>query len=238
MKKTKIDKKLILQGKVVKIKIDLFLKMAFKFDNIYEKNVYDEWNRTIKRMGSYRIRKQYYPHKMETYETKKKTLDFIKNGLLKSYKIHKFYFNQTNLKDYFPDNMNDTLKEVRKDINERLQKLTEDRDLETHWEKNVKDIMTLERQYLITLFNYYENAYLNKQANDTMVAAQSLLMLQEKKSIKKRTKNENGPIRRSRRIQQKNMLSTNNRHFDPRRGCFWSYNKETQQHKIQYTYND
>ena len=144
--------------------------MAFKFDNIYEKNVYDEWNRTIKRMGSYRIRKQYYPHKMETYETKKRTLDFIKNGLLKSYKIHKFYFNQTNLKDYFPDNMNDTLKEVRKDINERLQKLTEDRDLETHWEKNVKDIMTLERQYLITLFNYYENAYLNKQANDTMVA--------------------------------------------------------------------
>ena len=91
MKKTKIDKKLILQGKVVKIKIDLFLKMAFKFDNIYEKNVYDEWNRTIKRMGSYRIRKQYYPHKMETYETKKRTLDFIKNGLLKSYKIHKFY---------------------------------------------------------------------------------------------------------------------------------------------------
>tara|TARA_B100000424_G_scaffold214243_1_gene171917 strand:+ start:6040 stop:6723 length:684 start_codon:yes stop_codon:yes gene_type:complete len=205
MKKTKIDKKLILYGKVVKIKIDLFLKMAFKFDNIYEKNVYDEWNRTIKRMGSYRIRKQYYPHKMETYETKKRTLDFIKNGLLKSYKIHKFYFNQTNLKDYFPDNMNNTLKEVRKDINERLQKLTEDRDLETHWEKNVKDIMTLERQYLITLFNYYENAYLNKQANDTMVAAQSLLMLQEKKSIKKRTKNENVlPTRRSKRIQQKN----------------------------------
>ena len=62
--------------------------MAFKFDNIYEKNVYDEWNRTIKRMGSYRIRKQYYPRKMETYETKKRTLDFIKNGLLKSYKIH------------------------------------------------------------------------------------------------------------------------------------------------------
>ena len=205
MKKTKIDKKLILYGKVVKIKKDLFLKMAFKFDNIYEKNVYDEWNRTIKRMGSYRIRKQYYPNKMETYETKQRTLDFIKNGLLKSYKIHKFYFNQTNLKDYFPDNMKDTLKEVRKDINERLQKLTEDRDLETHWEKNVKDIMTLERQYLITLFNYYENAYLNKQANDTMLAAQSLLMLQEKKSIKKRTKNENVlPTRRSKRIQQKN----------------------------------
>ena len=178
--------------------------MAFKFDNIYEKNVYDEWNRTIKQMGSYRIRKQYYPHKMETYETKKRTLDFIKNGLLKSYKIHKFYFNQTNLKDYFPDNMKDTLKEVRKDINERLQKLTEDRELETHWEKNVKDIMVLEKQYLITLFNYYENAYLNKQANDTMVAAQALLMLQEKKSIKKTTKNENIPIRRSKRIQQKN----------------------------------
>ncbi len=178
--------------------------MAFKFDNSYEKNVYDEWNRTIKRMDSYRIRKQYYPHKMEMYETKKRTLDFIKNGLLKSYKIHKFYFNQTNLKDYFPDNMKDTLKEVRKDINERLQKLTEDTVLETHWEKNVKDIMILEKQYLITLFNYYENAYLNKQANDTMVAAQSLLMLQEKKSIKKRTKNENTPIRRSKRIQQKN----------------------------------
>lgn len=221
MKKTKIDKKLILKGKVVKIKIDLFLKMAFKFDNIYEKNVYDEWNRTIKRMGSYRIRKQYYPHKMETYETKKRTLDFIKNGLLKSYKIHKFYFNQTNLKDYFPDNMNDTLKKVRKDINERLQKLTEDRDLETHWEKNVKDIMTLERQYLITLFNYYENAYLNKQANDTMVAAQSLLTLQKQKIIKK-TKNENLSVRRSRRIQQKTVPNTN-RHFDTRgRGCFWS----------------
>ena len=204
MKKTKIDKKLILYGKVVKIKKDLFLKMAFKFDNIYEKNVYDEWNRTINRMGSYRIRKQYYPHKMETYETKKRTLDFIKNGLLKSYKIHKFYFNQTNLQDYFPDNMKDTLKEVRKDINERLQKLTESRELETQWEKNVKDIMILEKQYLITLFNYYENAYLNKQANDTMVAAQALLMLQEKKSIKKRTKNENVPIRRSKRIQQKN----------------------------------
>ena len=221
MKKTKIDKKLILKGKVVKIKIDLFLKMAFKFDNIYEKNVYDEWNRTIKRMGSYRIRKQYYPHKMETYETKKRTLDFIKNGLLKSYKIHKFYFNQTNLKDYFPDNMNDTLKKVRKDINERLQKLTEDRDLETHWEKNVKDIMTLERQYLITLFNYYENAYLNKQANDTMVAAQSLLTLQKQKIIKK-TKNENLSVRRSRRIQQKTVPKTN-RHIDTRgRGCFWS----------------
>ena len=178
--------------------------MEFNFDNNYKKSVYDEWNRTIKRMGSYRIRKQYYPHKMEIYETKKRTLDFIKNGLLKSYKIHKFYFNQTNLKDYFPDNMKDTLKEVRKDINERLQKLTEDRELETHWEKNVKDIMILEKQYLITLFNYYENAYLNKQANDTMIAAQSLLMLQEKKSIKKRTKNENTPIRRSKRIQQKN----------------------------------
>jgi len=179
--------------------------MAFNFDNNYEKNVYDEWNRTIKRMDSYSIRKQYYPHKMEMYETKKRTLDFIKNGLLKSYKIHKFYFNQTNLKDYFPDNMKDTLKEVRKDINERLQKLTEGRQLETHWEKNVKDIMTLERQYLITLFNYYENAYLNKQANDTMLAAQSLLMLQERKSIKKRTKNENVlPTRRSKRIQQKN----------------------------------
>tara|TARA_Y100000992_G_scaffold300767_1_gene270103 strand:- start:8312 stop:8914 length:603 start_codon:yes stop_codon:yes gene_type:complete len=178
--------------------------MAFNFDNTYEKNVYDEWNRTIKRMDSYRIRKQYYPHRMEMYETKKRTLDFIKNGLLKSYKIHKFYFNQTNLQDYFPDNMKDTLKEVRKDINERLQKLTEGRDLETHWEKNVKDIMILEKQYLITLFNYYENAYLNKQANDTMVAAQALLMLQEKKSIKKTTKNENVPIRRSKRIQQKN----------------------------------
>lgn len=178
--------------------------MAFNFDNIYEKSVYDEWNRTIKRMDSYRIRKQYYPHKMEMFETKKRTLDFIKNGLLKSYKIHKFYFNQTNLKDYFPDNMKDTLKEVRKDINERLQKLTEDRDLENHWEKHVKDIMVIERQYLITLFKYYENAYLNKQANDTMVAAQSLLMLQEKKSIKKRTKNENTPIRKSKRIQQKN----------------------------------
>tara|TARA_Y100000816_G_scaffold289745_1_gene276830 strand:+ start:1324 stop:1926 length:603 start_codon:yes stop_codon:yes gene_type:complete len=178
--------------------------MAFKFDNTYEKNVYDEWNTTIKRMDSYRIRKQYYPHRMEMYETKKRTLDFIKNGLLKSYKIHKFYFNQTNLQDYFPDNMKDTLKEVRKDINERLQKLTESRELETQWEKNVKDIMILEKQYLITLFNYYENAYLNKQANDTMVAAQALLMLQEKKSIKKRTKNENVPIRRSKRIQQKN----------------------------------
>ena len=178
--------------------------MAFKFDNIYEKSVYDEWNRTIKRMNSYRIRKQYYPLKMEMYETKKRTLDFIKNGLLKSYKIHKFYFNQTNLQDYFPDNMKDTLKEVRKDINERLRKLTEDRELETHWEQHVKDIMILEKQYLITLFNYYENAYLNKQANDTMVAAQALLMLQEKKSIKKRTKNENTPIRRSKRIQQKN----------------------------------
>ena len=178
--------------------------MAFKFDNTYEKNVYDEWNRTIKRMDLYRIRKQYYPHRMEMYETKKRTLDFIKNGLLKSYKIHKFYFNQTNLQDYFPDNMKDTLKEVRKDINERLQKLTESRELETQWEKNVKDIMILEKQYLITLFNYYENAYLNKQANDTMVAAQALLMLQEKKSIKKTTKNENVPIRRSKRIQQKN----------------------------------
>tara|TARA_B100000424_G_scaffold269618_1_gene266974 strand:+ start:197 stop:799 length:603 start_codon:yes stop_codon:yes gene_type:complete len=178
--------------------------MAFKFDNTYEKNVYDEWNRTIKQMDSYRIRKQYYPHRMEMYETKKRTLDFIKNGLLKSYKIHKFYFNQTNLQDYFPDNMKDTLKEVRKDINERLQKLTESKELETQWEKNVKDIMILEKQYLITLFNYYENAYLNKQANDTMVAAQALLMLQEKKTTKKRTKNENVPIRRSKRIQQKN----------------------------------
>ena len=189
---------------IVKDNTIIKINMAFNFDNNYEKSVYDEWNRTIKRMGSYRIRKQYYPHKMEMYETKKRTLDFIKNGLLKSYKIHKFYFNQTNLKDYFPDNMKDTLKEVRKDINERLQKLTEDRELETHWEKNVKDIMILEKQYLITLFNYYENAYLNKQANDTMIAAQSLLMLQEKKSIKKRTKNENTPIRRSKRIQQKN----------------------------------
>ena len=178
--------------------------MAFNFDNIYEKSVYDEWNRTIKRMDSYRIRKQYYPHKMEMFETKKRTLEFIKNGLLKNYKKDKFYFNQTNLKDYFPDNMKDNLREVRKDINERLQKLTEDRDLENHWEKHVKDIMVLEKQYLITLFNYYENAYLNKQANDTMVAAQSLLMLQEKKSIKKRTKNENTPIRKSKRIQQKN----------------------------------
>ncbi len=189
---------IVKDNKIIKI------NMAFNFDNTYEKNVYDEWNRTIKRMDSYRIRKQYYPHRMEMYETKKRTLDFIKNGLLKSYKIHKFYFNQTNLQDYFPDNMKDTLKEVRKDINERLQKLTEGRDLETHWEKNVKDIMILEKQYLITLFNYYENAYLNKQANDTMVAAQALLMLQEKKSIKKTTKNENVPIRRSKRIQQKN----------------------------------
>ena len=190
---------IVKDNKIIKI------NMAFKFDNIYEKSVYDEWNRTIKRMNSYRIRKQYYPLKMEMYETKKRTLDFIKNGLLKSYKIHKFYFNQTNLQDYFPDNMKDTLKEVRKDINERLQKLTEDRELETHWEQHVKDIMILEKQYLITLFNYYENAYLNKQANDTMVAAQALLMLQEKKSIKKRTKNENIlPTRRSKRIQQKN----------------------------------
>ena len=190
---------IVKDNKIIKI------NMAFNFDNNYEKNVYDEWNRTIKRMDSYSIRKQYYPHKMELYETKKRTLDFIKNGLLKSYEIHKFYFNQTNLKDYFPDNMKDTLKEVRKDINERLQKLTQDRQLETHWEKHVKDIMVLEKQYLITLFNYYENAYLNKQANDTMIAAQSLLMLQEKKSIKKRTKNENVlPARRSKRIQQKN----------------------------------
>lgn len=189
---------IVKDNKIIKI------NMAFKFDNTYEKNVYDEWNRTIKQMDSYRIRKQYYPHRMEMYETKKRTLDFIKNGLLKSYKIHKFYFNQTNLQDYFPDNMKDTLKEVRKDINERLQKLTESKELETQWEKNVKDIMILEKQYLITLFNYYENAYLNKQANDTMVAAQALLMLQEKKTTKKRTKNENVPIRRSKRIQQKN----------------------------------
>lgn len=195
--------------------------MAFQFDNNYEKNVYDEWNRTMKRMDSYRIRRQYYPHKMETYESKKRTLNFIKNGLLKSYKKHKFYFNQTNLKDYFPDNMKDTLKEVRKDINERLQKLTEDKDIETNWEKHVKDIMVLEKQYLITLFNYYENAYLNKQANDTMIAAQSLLMLQEKKSIKKRTKNENVSVRRSRRIQQKTMLQVERR-GDTRRGRFWS----------------
>ena len=195
--------------------------MAFQFDNNYEKNVYDEWNRTMKRMDSYRIRRQYYPHKMETYESKKRTLNFIKNGLLKSYKKHKFYFNQTNLKDYFPDNMKDTLKEVRKDINERLQKLTEDKDIETNWEKHVKDIMVLEKQYLITLFNYYENAYLNKQANDTMIAAQSLLMLQEKKSIKKRTKNENVSVRRSRRIQQKTMLQAERR-CDTRRGRFWS----------------
>lgn len=197
--------------------------MAFKFDNIYEKSVYDEWNKTIKRMDSYRIRKQYYPHKMEMYETKKRNLDFIKNGLLKSYKKHKFYFNQTNLKDYFPDNMKDTLKEVRKDINERLQKLTEDRNIETNWGNHVKDIMILEKQYLITLFNYYENAYLNKQANDTMIAAQSLLMLQEKKSIKKRTKNENVSVRRSRRIQQKTMLQDKQQQ-DTRRGRFWSKN--------------
>ena len=199
--------------------------MAFNFDNNYEKCVYDEWNKTIKRMDSYRIRKQYYPHKMEMYESKKRTLEFIKNGLLKSYKKDKFYFNQTNLNDYFPDNMKDTLKEVRNDINERLQKLTEDKDLETHWEKHVKDIMVLEKQYLITLFNYYENAYLNKQANDTMLAAQSLLMLQEKKTIKKRTKNENTSIRRSRRIQQKTMLPIDRRH-ETRRGCFWSRNTE------------
>ena len=203
-KKQKLKESFTIFLLIVKDNKIIKINMAFNFDNNYEKSVYDEWNRTIKRMGSYRIRKQYYPHKMEMYETKKRTLDFIKNGLLKSYKIHKFYFNQTNLKDYFPDNMKDTLKEVRKDINERLQKLTEDRELETHWEKNVKDIMILEKQYLITLFNYYENAYLNKQANDTMIAAQSLLMLQEKKSIKKRTKNENTPIRRSKRIQQKN----------------------------------
>lgn len=195
--------------------------MAFQFDNNYEKNVYDEWNRTMKRMDSYRIRRQYYPHKMETYESKKRTLNFIKNGLLKSYKKHKFYFNQTNLKDYFPDNMKDTLKEVRKDISERLQKLTEDKDIETNWEKHVKDIMVLEKQYLITIFNYYENAYLNKQANDTMIAAQSLLMLQEKKSIKKKTKNENVSVRRSRRIQQKTMLQVERR-GDTRRGRFWS----------------
>ena len=203
-KKQKLKESFTIFLLIVKDNKIIKINMAFKFDNIYEKNVYDEWNRTIKRMNSYRIRKQYYPLKMEMYETKKRTLDFIKNGLLKSYKIHKFYFNQTNLQDYFPDNMKDTLKEVRKDINERLRKLTEDRELETHWEQHVKDIMILEKQYLITLFNYYENAYLNKQANDTMVAAQALLMLQEKKSIKKRTKNENVPIRRSKRIQQKN----------------------------------
>lgn len=203
-KKQKLKESFTIFLLIVKDNKIIKINMAFKFDNIYEKSVYDEWNRTIKRMNSYRIRKQYYPLKMEMYETKKRTLDFIKNGLLKSYKIHKFYFNQTNLQDYFPDNMKDTLKEVRKDINERLRKLTEDRELETHWEQHVKDIMILEKQYLITLFNYYENAYLNKQANDTMVAAQALLMLQEKKSIKKRTKNENVPTRRSKRIQQKN----------------------------------
>ena len=203
-KKQKLKESFTIFLLIVKDNKIIKINMAFNFDNNYEKSVYDEWNRTIKRMGSYRIRKQYYPRKMEMYETKKRTLDFIKNGLLKSYKIHKFYFNQTNLQDYFPDNMKDTLKEVRKDINERLRKLTEDRELETHWEQHVKDIMILEKQYLITLFNYYENAYLNKQANDTMVAAQALLMLQEKKSIKKRTKNENTPIRRSKRIQQKN----------------------------------
>ena len=203
-KKQKLKESFTIFLLIVKDNKIIKINMAFNFDNNYEKSVYDEWNRTIKRMNSYRIRKQYYPLKMEMYETKKRTLDFIKNGLLKSYKIHKFYFNQTNLQDYFPDNMKDTLKEVRKDINERLRKLTEDRELETHWEQHVKDIMILEKQYLITLFNYYENAYLNKQANDTMVAAQALLMLQEKKSIKKRTKNENTPIRRSKRIQQKN----------------------------------
>jgi hypothetical protein len=176
----------------------------YQFDNIYEKRVYDSWKKAISNMDNYYYRKLYYPKELYILDENKLYMQKEKEKILNMYKAKKHLFNsRRDLNTYLPSEINSW--SMIKEIEESLRKIVKSKD---NFLSCVQDTIKLEHILFEKLLTCFENAYLQKQAQETMQAAESLLKLRN--TIPKEKKNVVvTKLRRSKRLQHKPNKSPN-----------------------------
>ena len=197
---------------------------AFRFENKYETQLFDTWSKTIEKMGSFRVRQTYYPHLMDVLHQRTLLLEQTKRNFLTMYKNASYYFNHEHiLKKYFLTEMTGDLFEQNLDIKHAMKMLYSDEEQE-HFDNHFRDLVRLENKYFNDVFSYFEKAYLQKQAYDTMEAADGLLLLRKSTNQKKATtqyknKLKNEFVRRSARI---GAMESNNSLISMKRGSYFT----------------
>ena len=177
----------------------------YKFDNIYEKRVYDSWKKAISKMDNYYNRKLYYPNELDILDENKQRMQKEKEKILNMYKSKKELFNsRENLKTYLPDEINSwsTIHEIEN----ALELIDKSKD---NFTSCVQDVIRLEHILFEKLLTCFENAYLQQQAEETMKAAEALLKLRN--TIPKKKNNVITKLRRSKRIQSKQNINNSNK---------------------------
>lgn len=180
---------------------------AFHFENKYETQLFDTWSQTIKKMGSFRVHQNYFPHDMDVLYQRTLRLEQTKRDFLKMYKNVSHFLNYEHvLKNYFSTNMTGDLFEQNLAIKHTMKMLYSDRD-QDRFDDNFQELVRLENKYFKDLYSYFESAYFQKQAEDTMEAVEGMMLLKKAANQKRRThkKDElkNEFLRRSARIAAK-----------------------------------
>jgi hypothetical protein len=182
----------------------------YQFENIYEKQVFDSWKLAIQKMNHRSVRQTYFPYKMELYEERVKQLEDTKRTVLNMYKSGTRFFNiYIVLNKYFSTEILEKIREKNNLVKDAMQKVYNGKD-QDNFDINLDMLIQAENDYFNILYKYYEAAYLQKQAEDTMEAAEAILMLKKyenqkkERRMKQTEKLANRILRRSKRIQEKN----------------------------------
>jgi len=186
------------------------MSSIYQFENIYEKQVFDTWKLVILRMNNRSVRQTYFPYKMELYEERVKQVEDAKRTVMNMYKSGTRFFNiYIVLNKYFSTEILEEIREKNKLVKDAMQKVYNGKD-QDNFDINIELLIQAETNYFNTLYKYYEAAYLQKQAEDTMEAAEAILMLkkyenqQKQRRMNQTEKLANRIVRRSKRIQEKN----------------------------------
>lgn len=182
----------------------------YQFENIYEKQVFDTWKFAIQKMNHRSVRQTYFPYKMELYEERVKQVEDAKRTVMNMYKSGTRFFNiYIVLNKYFSKNILEEIREKNYLVKDAMQKVYNGKE-QDNFDINLDMLIQAENDYFNTLYKYYEAAYLQKQAEDIMEAAEAILMLKKCENQKKQSrmnqteKLTNRILRRSKRIQEKN----------------------------------
>ena len=186
------------------------MSSIYQFENIYEKQVFDTWKLVILRMNNRSVRQTYFPYKMELYEERVKQVEDAKRNVMNMYKSGTCYFNiYIVLNKYFSTEIVKEIREKNNLVKDAMQKVYNGKD-QDNFDINIELLIQAETNYFNTLYKYYEAAYLQKQAEDTMEVAEAILMLKKyenqkkERRMKQTEKLTNRIVRRSKRIQEKN----------------------------------
>jgi hypothetical protein len=186
--------------------------MALNIENMYERYVWDEWSRLLRKVGEYRVRKHFYPHNMDVLDdmTKKITLNRREQvEYTKSFE-HIFKIGQMHC-DYSID-YQEWRKQTREinDFIDTFSTFIKNSNLE-HFVEKFKSLQNTRLQTIIsTLQIRIEESYRQEAAEGLLLLRKRENQLREKeqkkkaKQAQKEEKNKPSVLRRSSRIMNQN----------------------------------